>query len=58
MPAFETLPRFEKDWKDLTPQQQGTLRKVVKDVFVPDLRAPDRPLRPGLRISRVCGSKA
>ena len=31
MPTFETLPRFEKDWKDLTPQQRAAFRKVVKD---------------------------
>ena len=31
MPTFETLPRFEKDWKGLTPQQRDTFRKVVKD---------------------------
>ncbi|MGH3279812.1 MAG: hypothetical protein ACRDNW_11840 [Trebonia sp.] len=37
MPAFETLPRFEKDWEHLTPQQQGTFRKVVQEAFV---RAP------------------
>jgi hypothetical protein len=53
MPTFETLPRFEKDWKDLTPQQWATFRKVVKDAFVPDLMAPDRPFRPGLRVKGV-----
>jgi hypothetical protein len=53
MPTFETLPRFEKDWKNLTVQQQGTFRKVVKEVFVPDLMAPDRPFRPGLRVKGV-----
>jgi hypothetical protein len=53
MPTFETLPRFEKDWKGLTPQQRDTFRKVVKDAFVPDLTAPDRPFRPGLRVKGV-----
>ena len=53
MPAFETLPRFGKDWKDRTPQQRATFRKVVKDAFVPDLMAPDRPFRPGLRVKGV-----
>ena len=47
MPTFETLPRFEKDWKGLSPQQRDAFRKVVKDAFVPDLMAPDRPFRPG-----------
>jgi hypothetical protein len=44
---FETLPRFGKDWKGLTPQRQGTFRKVVREAFVPDLTAPDWPFRPG-----------
>ncbi len=45
MPTFETLPRFEKDWKDLTPQHRDMFRKVVREAFVPDLMAPDRPFR-------------
>ena len=53
MPTFETLPRFERDWKKLTAQQQATFRKVVTEVFVPDLAAPDRPFRPGLRVKGV-----
>ena len=53
MPTFETLPRFEKDWKDLTPQQRDAFGKVVKEAFVPDLMAPDRPFRPGLRVKGV-----
>jgi hypothetical protein len=55
MPTFETLPRFEQDWKGFTPQQWGTFREVVKEAFVPDLMAPDRPFRRG---SRVKGVKA
>jgi hypothetical protein len=43
---------FREDWKALTPQQQGTFRKVVKDAFVPDLMA-----RTG-RSGRACASKA
>ncbi len=53
MPTFETLPRFEKDWKGLTPQQRDTFRKVAKDTFVPDLMAPNRPFLPGLRVKGV-----
>src|SRR5262252_8224213 len=49
MPTFETLPRFERDWKNLTAQQQATFRKVVADAFVPGLMAHDRPFRPPLR---------
>ena len=53
MPTFETLLRFERDWKNLTSQQQALFRKVVLDALVPDLAAADRPFRPGLRVKRV-----
>jgi hypothetical protein len=53
MPTFETLPRFAKDWKKLTSQQQALFRKVVLEAFVPDLMAQDRPFRPGLRVKEV-----
>lgn len=53
MPTVETLPRFDRDWKGLSPQQRDTFRKVVKEAFVPDLTAPDRPFRPGLRVKGV-----
>ena len=53
MPTFETLPRFERDWKDLTRQQQATFRKVITEAFAPDLAAPERPFRPGLRVKGV-----
>jgi hypothetical protein len=53
MPTFEALPRFQKDWRNLTSQQPALFRKVVLDGFVPDLTAPDRPFRPGLRVKRV-----
>ena len=53
MPTFETLRRFERDWKHLTAQQQTTFRKVVTDAFVPDLTVLDRPFRPRLRVKGV-----
>ena len=53
MPTFETLPRFDRDWKILSPQHRDAFRKVVKEAFVPDLMAPDRPFRPGLRVKGV-----
>ena len=53
MPTFETLPRFERDWKNLTAQQRATFSKVIKEAFVPDLIVPDRPFRPGLRVKGV-----
>jgi hypothetical protein len=45
MPTFETLPRFERDWKNLTAQQRSTFGKVIGDAFVPDLIVPDRPFQ-------------
>ena len=53
MPTVGTLPRFERDWKNLTRQQQALFRKVITEAFVPDLAAPDRPFRPGLRVRGV-----
>jgi len=53
MPTFETLPRFERDWKNLTRQQQAAFRKAIREYFVPDLAAPDRPFRPGPRVTGV-----
>jgi len=53
MPTFQTLPRFERDWKNLPSQQRALFRKVVLEAFVPDLTAPDRPFRPGLRVKGV-----
>ena len=31
----------------------GAFHKVINDAFVPDLTAPDRPFRPGLRVKGV-----
>jgi hypothetical protein len=53
MPTLETLPRFERDWKNLSSPQQAIFRKVITEAFVPDLAAPDRPFRPGLRVKGV-----
>jgi hypothetical protein len=46
MPTFETLPRFEKDWKNLTPPPRGRVLQGSQGAFVPDLIAPFRPFRP------------
>ncbi|MGO9219026.1 MAG: hypothetical protein ACLP5E_14885 [Streptosporangiaceae bacterium] len=53
MPAFETLLPLERDLKNLTAQERAIFRKVVTEAFVPDLAAPDRPFRPGLRVKGV-----
>ena len=36
MPTFETLPHFERDWKNLSSQGRALVRKVVLEAFVPD----------------------
>ena len=51
MPTFETFPRFERDWKNLTSQQQAMFRKIVLEAFVPDLMARTA------RSSQACTSK-
>ena len=53
MPASGTLPRSGEDWDGLTPQQRAAFRTVIEDAFGPDLMAPDRPFRPGLRVKGV-----
>ena len=35
MPTFETLPRFERDWKSLSAQQKAAFRKIITEAFVP-----------------------
>ena len=53
MPTFETLPRFERDWKTLSAQQKAAFLKIITEAFVPDLAAPERPFRPGFRVKGV-----
>ena len=53
MPTFETLPRFERDWKNLTSSSRPCSARWSMEAFVPDLAAPDRPFRPGLRVKGV-----
>ena len=55
MATFETLPRFEQGWRQLTRQQQATFRKVVLEAFEPDLTAPGRRFRPSLRVREISG---
>jgi hypothetical protein len=53
MPTFELTPRFERDWRKLTPQQREAFGKTIREAFVPDLDTPDQPFRPGLRVKGV-----
>ena len=52
MPTFETLPRFERDWKNLTAHQRATFGKVIREAFVPDLIVLTAPS------GRACVGKA
>ncbi|MEU8436892.1 hypothetical protein AB0F18_29090 [Streptomyces sp. NPDC029216] len=52
MPTYEPLPRFTADLKHLTPAQRRRFTRVVRQAFVPDLRAGGT-FRPGLRVKGV-----
>lgn len=51
MPTFQTDPRFDRDWKSLTPEQRQRFRRVIREEFRPDL-ASGR-FRPGLRVKGI-----
>lgn len=53
MPTFELTPRFERDWRKLSAHQKAAFQKVISEVFVPDLAAPDQPFRASLRVKGV-----
>lgn len=56
MPTFETLPRFQKDWKSLEPDHQARFKDKVKTEFVPAItNGPPYPA--GLRIKGVQGTE-
>lgn len=51
MPTFQTTPRFERDWKQLTPELKSRFQHVVTTQFVPDLARGS--FRVGLRVKGV-----
>lgn len=51
MPTFEVLPRFQRDYAKLTPEQKQRFRRAVIEEFVPDLETGT--FRPGQRIKGV-----
>ncbi len=51
MPTFQTTPRFERDWKQLTADLRARFRRVIVDQFVPDLTRGS--FRAGLRVKGV-----
>ena len=51
MPTFRATPRFERDWKQLTPDLRTRFQHVVTEQFVPDLAKGT--FRAGLRVKGV-----
>jgi hypothetical protein len=54
MPTFEKLPRFQRDYELLSPEEKERFRQAVAR-FVEDLERGGR-LRSGLRVKRVQGT--
>lgn len=55
MATFETLPRFEAGWRNLSREEQAAFRRVVLGGFEPDLAASEQPFRAELRVREVAG---
>lgn len=55
MPTYDTTPRFDQDWQQLTPAQRKRFLAAVR-TLVEDLRAKQPP-RPSLGIERLEGRK-
>jgi hypothetical protein len=53
VPTFEWLPLFDREWRELTPQQQRAFRDAVA-AFVDDLREGSG-FRKGLRVKKMQG---
>jgi hypothetical protein len=51
VPTFQATQRFERDWKQLTPDLRARFQRVVTDQFVPDLAKGT--FRAGLRVKGV-----
>jgi hypothetical protein len=51
VPTFQVTPRFERDWKQLTPELRARFQRVIAGQFVPDLARG--AFRPGLRVKGV-----
>src|SRR5260221_14217254 len=49
MPAFPVTRRFERDWKQLTPESRARCQRVIAGQFVPDLARG--VIRAGLRVN-------
>lgn len=55
MPTYQLLPRFLKDFAQLSKPEQGRFREAVKK-FVEDLER-NQGFRPGLRVRGVEGAE-
>lgn len=53
MPTYLRLPRFNRDWDRLSPQEQARFRAALA-VFLADLAASSG-FRPGLRVKKMAG---
>lgn len=51
MPTFQVTTRFERDWKQLTPEMKARFQHAVTGQFVPDLVRG--VFRAGLRVKGV-----
>lgn len=51
MPTFQTTPRFDRDWKQLTPELKARFQHVITGQYVPDLARG--AFRAGLRVKGV-----
>jgi hypothetical protein len=55
MPTFDKLPRFQKDFDKLSPDNRERFRRAVAR-FVDDLER-GRPFRSGLRVQGIAGAR-
>jgi hypothetical protein len=55
MPTYTKLPRFQKDFDSLSPDEQERFRQAVER-FIQDLKR-GRGFRPGLRVRGVQGTQ-
>ena len=51
MPTYRRLPRFDRDYSALTPEQRAAFKRAVAKLIA-DLKA-GRPPRAGLRVNAV-----
>ena len=54
MPTYQPLPRFQKDYAQLSVDERGRFRQALAR-FIEDLEG-GRPFRPGLRVRGVEGA--